>query len=293
MIEDSINYKEEFEKLSSRLNLLQNRFLAVAMDYKHYIKDEINDDEIYKLRDNVQYRLYSARFHFKLLLEHHNRVHQRAKELYLKDPFFILNSSMEKMYFQMQATKEAYSLFDSIIYHLCSIYDYLFRLINFVHGKTIAKNPKWNLFKNDKNLKFFEMCSKEIIPKLEEIDNTFVYPLIKHRSHLIHTANDVGTFNIKSSLGKDDFKIVFNVTELFISHFPTIIENENNKDISIKRACLWLIDQTIKTTTEILFELRDDMKRNKKQEHGMTVSIGKDFSIQPISNSYWGERNIT
>lgn len=41
------------EDLKQKFLRLHNRFLAVAMDYKFYIKSDIKDDEIYKLRNNV------------------------------------------------------------------------------------------------------------------------------------------------------------------------------------------------------------------------------------------------
>ena len=78
---DIDNPKEEFDKLTKRFKILEDRFLAIAMDYKHYIDSTITDNEIFRLRDNVLSRLYSARFHFQLLLEYHHRVENRLKNL--------------------------------------------------------------------------------------------------------------------------------------------------------------------------------------------------------------------
>ena len=292
MILDIENPKEELEKLNKRFEIINNRFLAIAMDYKHYIDSTINDNEVYKLRDNVIYRLQSSSFHFQLLLNHHHIVENRLKELYKQCPEKILKNSFELMAIQEQSTKEIYSLFDSLIYHLCSIYDYLFRLINFSHGKTIVKNPKWNLFKSEKNYKSYEFCSKEIIPKLDELDKIFVYPLIKHRSHLIHTENDIGDFKLTFNLGGDNFNAKYKATKLFIENFPLILNKTNEAEFTIKYASIWLIDQTIITTTDILFELREDMIRNKKISHGMFVLLGSDNTVEAMSSPFWGDRNI-
>src|SRR5690554_4000682 len=142
---DVKNPSEEFTNLTERFRLLQNRFLAIAMDYKHYIDSDISNDKIYSLRDSVLYRLYSARFHFQLLLEYHHRVEHKLEKIH-KDigSKLFFKQSYEVTMIQEQSIKEIYSLFDSMMYHLCSIYDYLFRLINFAHGTTILKNPKWN-----------------------------------------------------------------------------------------------------------------------------------------------------
>lgn len=290
-IKDIDNPQIEFENLTKRFKLLSDRFLAIAMDYKHYIDSSMADDEIYKLRDNIQYRFYSARFHFQLLLEHHSQIEHRLKNLFTKDSKVFFQGGFELMTIQDQSTKEIYSLFDSMIYHLCSIFDYLFRLINYTYGKTILKNPKWNIFQNDKNLKNYLYCSKEIIPRLQEFDSIFVYPLIKHRSHLIHTANDTGEFRLTFNLGGDNFNSKFQATELFIKNFPEINKNNENCEFTIKYASFWLIDKTLKITTEILFELRDDMVRNKKIPHGNFVILGQNNSIEPMSTLMWGNRN--
>jgi hypothetical protein len=292
-IRDIENPEEVFKQLTERFKLLQNRFLAIAMDYKHFISSEIKDYEIYNLRDNVLYRLYSARFHFQLLLEYHYRVEQRLKELFNRNPEELFQGGFELMAIKEQSTKEIYSLFDSMMYHLCSIYDYLFRLINYTHGKEILDKPKWNRFRDQKNQKEFIYCSKELIPVLEKIDKEFVYPLIGHRSHLIHTQNDTGDFTLTFNLGEDKINTSFFATKLFRQNFSEIQVGNENHELTIKYAGFWLIDKTIKTITEALFELREDMIRNKRIPHGMFVLLGPDNSIQPASSPWWGDRNIS
>lgn len=290
-IKDIDNPKSEFESLTKRFKLLSYRFLAIAMDYKHYIDSSVTDDEIYKLRDNVQYRFYSARFHLQLLLEHHSRVEHRLKELYLKDTKIFFQEGFELMSIQAQSTKEIYSLFDSMVYHLCSIFDYLFRLINYSYGQIIFDNPKWNIFRNEKNLRNYIYCSKEIIPKLQIHDKSFVYPLITHHSHIIHTSNDTGEFKLTINLGGENFNSKFQATDLFIKNFPEITKDNEDCTFTIKYASFWLIDKTLKITTDILFELREDMVRNKKIPHGLFVILHKNNTIQPMSTSMWGNRN--
>ena len=286
---DIENPFEEFEKLTERFKLLESRFLAIAMDYKYYMDSEITNNEIFQLRDSVLFRLYSARFHFQLLLEYHQRVEQRLSNLHKEiGPSKFFNQSIDLQRIQSQSVKEIYSLFDSMIYHLCSIYDYLFRLINFTTGNEILQKPKWNQFRNDKNKKDFPFCSKEMYESLEKLDKEFVYPLYSHRSHLIHTENETGEFILEYFPNGESFIAKFLATDMFKEYFSEI--SCNKKEITIKYSALWLIDMTIKTTTEILFELREDIIRNKKQNHGLFVSIGDNGKVESPSTNYWGER---
>jgi len=283
---DIQNPNKLLKDLDQKFLRLHNRFLAVAMDYKYYINPNISDHEIYKLRDNVIFRLESARFHFELLLNHHNFIESNIREIHTSQ-HSILNGGPELQIYQMQASKEIYSLFDSLVYHLCSNFDYLFRLINFIHGQTELGQPKWNLFKSDKNKKRNVYCSKELIYALDILDEKFVYPLIKHRSFLIHNEYAVGGLLIVLN----DLKTRFLVTDTLKDHFPELTKEFGEQEMSINFAAKWLIDKTFETITEVLFEVRDDIKRNRKNVQPIFFSLGKNNTMQSSSVHYWGERN--
>jgi hypothetical protein len=278
--------KESLNELKDKFLRLHNRFIAIAMDYKFYINPNISDQEIYKLRDNVIFRLESARFHFQLLLEHHYHVEQNIKKIH-NSQHPVFNGGPELQLYQMKATEEIYSLFDSLVYHLCSNFDYLFRLINFIHGKKDLAQPKWNLFKSDKNIKSNIYCSKELIEALDILDQKFVYPLIKHRSFLIHNEYAIGGYQIVLN----NLKTRFLITDRLKSHFPELKTEFGDEEMSINYAAKWLIDKTFETITEVLFEVRDDIIRNRKQVLPIFFSLGPNNTMQSTSVNYWGDRN--
>jgi hypothetical protein len=282
---DIENPNESVENLKDKFLRLHNRFIAVAMDYKYYIDSNISDNEIYKLRDNVTFRLESAKFHFELLLQHNYYIEHNVKEIH-KSQHPVLNGGIELQMYQIQATKEIYSLFDSLVYHLCSNFDYLFRLINFIHGNTELAQPKWNLFRTDKNIKSNVYCSKELIEALTILDDKFVYPLIKHRSFLIHNEYAIGGHQIILN----DLKTRFLVTETLKNHFPELTKEFGEKEMSIGFAAKWLIDKTFETITEVLFEVRDDIIRNRKEVLTLFFMRGPNNTMQSPSVGYWGDR---
>lgn len=282
---DIENPYESVRELKEKFIKLNNRFIAVAMDYKYYINSNISDNEIYKLRDNVIFRLQSAIFHYELLFQHNNYIEHNIKEIH-KSQHKVLNGGIDVQIYQIQATKEIYSLFDSLVYHLCSNFDYLFRLINFIHGKTTLAQPKWNLFKSDKNLKQNLYCSKELIEALDILDQNFVYPLIKHRSFLIHNEYAIGGLQ----LVLNNFKTRFLATETLKGHFPELNKEFGENDMSISFAGKWLIDKAFETITEVLFEVKDDIVRNKKEIQPTFFFLGPNNEIQPPSIPYWGNR---
>lgn len=282
---DIKNPNESLEEIKDKFIRLHNRFLAVAMDYRYYINPNISDQEIYRFRDNVIFRLQSARFHFQLLLQHHHSVEHSIKEIH-NNQYQILNGGLQLQIYKIQGTQEIYSLFDSLVYHLCSNFDYLFTLINFIHGKTSLNQPKWNLFRSDKNLKNCLYCSKELIEALMVLDEKFVYPLIKHRSYLIHNEYAIGEHQIVLN----DLKTRFLVTDALKNHFPELTTEFKEQEMSIGFAAKWLIDKTFETITEVLFEVRDDIERNRKQVLPLFFSLGPNNTMQSPSLNYWGDR---
>lgn len=60
--------------------------------------------------------------------------------------------------------------------------------------------------------------------------------------------------------------------------------------MSISFAAKWLIEKTFQTITEVLFEVRDDIVRNRKQVQPLFFSRGSDNKMQSTSIYYWGNR---
>lgn len=289
MINDIEPPKELFDSITERLKLLFNRFIAIAMDYKENINPDFKERTVFELRDNIMFRLKSSQFHFQLLLEQHIRIERRLMELHKNNPLIFLNNAPELTALQFQSTNEIYSLFDSLIYHVCSIYDYLFRLINYTTGSEILQDCKWNKFRTEKNSKNFIYCNKEMHSILENLDANFVYPLYKHRSHLIHTENDSGNFKFSFKMSGTDIKAKFEATKLFMNGFPDLKDNPKFENMTIKYASYWIIDNSIIVITKILLELKNDFIRNKKAVQPFLVRIGNNGKIESISTPYWGD----
>ncbi len=268
------------EDLKRKFLRLHDRFLGVAMDYKFYIKSDIKDDEIHKLRNNVLFRLQSARFHYKLLIDYHLAIEKNLKNLHQNN-----FNTIQLHSYEINSTEEIYSLFDSFVYHLCSNFDYLFRLVNFIHGKTDLKQPKWNLFRSDKNIKDNLYCSKELIEELTIIDDNFVYPLIKHRSFLIHNEFAVGNLILFN-----DLESTFLVSKSLKNHFPELTNEYANQEITLIFAANWLINKTFQAITQVLFAIKDDIIRNNNETQPLFFMIDSNNKMQSPSQHYWGRK---
>jgi hypothetical protein len=132
---DIKDIQTEFTKINNDFLLLNNRLIALAMDYKHYINDHISENNIYTLRDDIIYRLHSAQFHLELLFSHISNIEKAIEEQTInKTPNQTSIIGSIPFY-----TQQITSLFDSFIYHTVSVFDYISTLANYISGKKKKK----------------------------------------------------------------------------------------------------------------------------------------------------------
>lgn len=283
---DFENDISELLKIDQKFDLLDDRFQKLTMTYNHHlITNDVNFIEnlkIYEYKDNVLFRLKSVRFHFNLLMVCQGTFEDNLKNISMS------NNPLIQMNYERMGTEELYSLFDSMVYHLCSIFDYLFSLINFVHGKEKLDKPKWNNFRTDKNKKKNLYCSAEMIEALTKIDDNYVFPLIQYRSHLIHTKHQVGMLHFIHQ----DNKSKFLVTETFKNHFPEFTKEICNQTTTLAYAAKWLLDMSFKNITEVLFEIRDDIYRNKEMTNEIFLILKENSTLETVLQKMWGERGV-
>lgn len=272
-------------KLEEKIDLLKDRFQKLTMTYNHHLitnNENFRDNlKIYTYGDNVLFRLKSVRFHFNLLMICQETFENNMENISMSyNPLVYMN-------YERMGTEQLYSLFDSMVYHICSIFDYLFSLINFMHGKEKLDKPKWNNFRTDKNIKKNLYCSAEMIEALTKIDDNFVFPLIQYRSHLIHTKHEVGILHRIHN----DNKSKFLVTETFKNYFSEFSKEIGSQNTTLAYAAKWLLDMSFKNITEVLFEVRDDIYRNKEMTNKIFLTFKETSSLETVLQKIWGERN--
>ncbi|OCK53193.1 hypothetical protein BA768_01160 [Chryseobacterium sp. CBo1] len=80
------------------------------------------------------------------------------------------------------------------------------------------------------------------------------------------------------------------VTDALKTHFPDFTKENGNIPTTLAFAAKWLIDKSLKCITEVLFEMREDMIRNKKVTVPLFFTLGENNSIKEPSVFYWGDR---
>lgn len=287
----------EFEKLQKRFTVLTNRFMAVTLDYKHYVDNTFNNERIIELRDNVIYRLFSSRFHIQLLLQQQKEIKVKCIKM-LNDGKFDLIQGIGPVHpLHDHFKKEVSSIFDSLLYHIVSSFDFTSSLINYIYT---SKNDKQNNYKwttlvrkarSEDNILYPDTIKKAIILH----DNQFVNKLYDYRSQIIHEKGDLNEFvyNVLfdfSSNRKSSLRTGFVATPKFIKNFPELKKLTKKDVLSTSYVSFWLLNSAIDHITDLLFAIKYDLETIEKPPGGMFVMQDPTTNkISSVSIAYWQE----
>jgi hypothetical protein len=253
----------------------------VAMDYKEYIKNDISDNKIYELRDSVLYRFSSTHTHIEILLRQHLIIDQNLKQK--------VNGDIPVQSYFDKYQKEISSIFDSLVYHTTSIFDYISTLVNYISGTNPQKTLMWTQLSKsvrDVNNKFYE---KSFAKTIDNIDRQFVSKLYDHRSFLIHRKADLSNFNVTISYGKEkNIDAVFLAGKNLIRSFSELKSLNTTYNLTIKYVSFWVVNKTIENITDILFALKTEMEKSPNPPEQFMFHLDPKTNIKsPVSKMYW------
>lgn len=285
---DISNDKSEFAKIDSEFSLLNNRFIALAMDYKQYIDSSIIDNKIYTLRDNINYRLLSSKFHLELLLNHIMYI-----EKDVENHTIIRTHNQAPIIGKFQIyTQQITSLYDSFIYHIVSVFDYIGTLANYISGKKKDNTLMWTQLAKSVRDKKNIFSQKRFSTVIDQIDREFVGKLYDHRSLLIHRKADLGGFKLIHSLGyQETLTTTFFAGKSVIKSFKELKESNKQGDITLRYVAIWIVNEVIKNITDILFSLKDEIQSKDTGKELLMFYLHPETKEKlPISVNYWNEK---
>jgi len=240
------NSLKEYDSLNKQLTIGLRDLVFPRKDI--FKKNPIQNSK-YILRDSIIYRAGSVRFHLKLLLFIKGSIEKAFTEDLKK---------INDLPLMIQGTENMLQLFDDIVFHICSMFDYLGNLIGLLYCGQDKMKLKWNGILNsimDKNNK---LSKASIVPILEQTHKELVNPLFNYRTRLIHHKKDSARGLQKTYLGKEFTNIDFNVG------FPEMLkkalkikcleklQSKNQEEVNIIKVALILSVESIKNVLEII-----------------------------------------
>jgi hypothetical protein len=307
-IKDIENLDSEFKKLVERQSILNSRFTGLTLDYNYYLSISDNEDKLHLMRDNIFYRIYGSNYQVRLILSEFERIQndmlnlfEEAKNNTTNQQPFLQSSGMNSLVHT--TTLQISSLFDSIVYHLSSVFDYIGNIINYIWGdKSSNTQPlKWSSLARSARDPKHELFNLSVGKTIVKLDNDFVEPLYKHRSHLIHKEGDVSSIVFTFNNSEDNPMLLrFMSTEKFCKNFHELRKIHKDTDMTLRYVIFWIFNKAFDTIKELLFSLRLDIinkgslpfQRQISPKKLMFASISDDGKINSPSTGYWHLDNL-
>ena len=196
--------QEKLDEIQSLIKVVYGGFMAVAMDYGYHVNNVFGQSkdgkhEIYELRDNINYRIRSANLHFYLLITRKLEIENRFAKMLKDKPNVFDGYFMGNPHFEM-ASDEIMAIYDSIVFHLSSCFDYLAMLTQFVFGENPQTKLQWiTLVKHCHNNKS-EFAKRKFAENIKKVNSEFVSKFNDYRAELIHRKKSTSFLRIQFSL---------------------------------------------------------------------------------------------
>lgn len=280
---DIDNLNLEMDKIIDDFKIINNHMVAIGMDYKYYMDSSFTDDKIYEYRDNILYRLNATKLHVNILTNLLSSLDEELTSIYSQE-----NGGMKIHFHFDNRINDISALFDSVIFHIISAFDYVSNLIVYITLKE-DKNFKWNNLA--RSVRGDNKLSKANFTNLiNELDRTFVCQLYKHRSNLIHFRKNKNRASLKINFMQVKVETKIISASTFNRHFKELRELSKDFDLSISYVLIWLLKTTTNSIIDIQYGIKEYMEQNKMIDNPTIFMKGDKGEFLPPSLNYW-ERN--
>lgn len=270
---------------------------SICVMYDDHSSDKNSKENIFILKDNVHYRLFSLVHQYLIFLRELGYAERYLQELHRKDPKLFNAFPIGNPYFE-KVELELSSVFDSIVFQLSSVFDYLSHLICYVCKMDKTKTLYWTKLASSAYGQNNEFSNLEIRKTITDLDNKFVGRLYDYRSRLLHNKKDKHIFNTTVKLNDFKFDLQILSSDVSLKHFKAIREEYSEGQITLTFLSSWLIKKSFIEIEKILDALREEilktssfhmnLKTPKANNGFMIISVDpKTNFAKPVSDGLW------
>lgn len=282
------DYQKEFSKIAEGFEVVDQNMKALALDYKHYINPSFGESDIYEIRDSLSYRLRANKLHIEIIFNFLHSLDNELTKIYF-DSIKKGESDISAQAFLMRREYELSSLFDSIIFHTISAFDYLGNLIGFI---LLNKNKlKWTSLAKSSRDKNNLIGKNNIGNLIDRKDREFVGRLYDHRSYLIHIRNEYKSKGFTVNFSNQTVESRISSSKTFINNFSSLRKISKTQELSFSYVLIWLLNESIDSIIDIQYGLKEFMENNRKVKIPLMFRKGPNNEMLPLSTSYWKKRN--
>lgn len=274
---------------------------AIGLMYHDHSDDQKSYDNVFRLKDNIEYRLFSASHQYLVLLRELSFAERYLQKLHKENPQYINPNSFPfgNPYFE-KVELELSSIFDSIVFHLSSVFDYLSHALCYLYFENKEQTLYWT--KLAKKVRGDFKDKYEFCKVLDEVDRNFAGKLYDYRSRLLHNKRDKHVFASSMKLHDLSFRLKISSSETALKYFNLVLSEKKSEKQKITLTYLssWLIKKTFVEIERILDSVKIDLEGNShfaqnlakpKGDKGfMIVSMNPETKFaEPMSKGIWNQ----
>lgn len=274
---DIENFDNELENIARLSGSIQSNFQAIVFDFTNKISNNLGDNLITNTRTDLLFRINAIFYFIKLMKREELILLSYISENAELDETNRIQLSFDHIQIQK-------SIFDTVLYHLSSLYDYFANMSGYLYN---GKGVKWNgLFQsaNDPQNDKIGESQKQLITKSHK---NFVDSLFSHRSYLIHQSTSHPGFKYTHNLSTGVRTVIIITPSKFIKEFKLLKEAVGDKEITLIGSMFWVVKFGFENINELLFGMKEELQRLRKIEKGNEVITDNRFPNEDISTPYW------
>jgi hypothetical protein len=293
---DITDRNADYDDIYNKTFRTEKGLRAISLMYDDHSDDKNSYNNILKLKDNIHYRLFSATHQYLIFLRELITAESQLDEIYkekIQFHFFPAGNP----YFE-KSEQELSSIFDSIVFQISSIFDYLSHVICYIVNKNKEDTVYWTKLARMSRAQNSEICKTGIGKVIDDVDRRFVGRLYDYRSRLLHHQRDKHTFVEKDIITNSIIKIKIIPSEVAQKHFKLIEEDVKGQKFTLTYLSSWVLKRTLIEIELILDAIATELKKNShfrknlnspKRDVGyMFVSLNPNGNFaEPVSEGLW------
>jgi hypothetical protein len=292
--------QKNYEASAALLERLELGLRAVSIMYDEYSADLKSKENIFKLKENIDYRLSSALHMYRLLLQEHITSENYLAQQTMDNPLIFQRYIWGNPHFE-RIERDISTIFDGIIFNLVSAFDYLSHIICYICQTNKQQTFYWTRLAKAARGKNNDISKSLVKDKIDQVDRRFVIGLYDYRSRLIHEKRDQAKFTAQHDIVNNRHRIRVLISDSAKGFFKEIYEGQNKEDeFTLIYLSFWLIKQTSENFELLLDGLVDEIKSKSNYFHNLRGHKGQNSlillnydeatkSAQAVSEVFWDQ----
>ncbi len=300
-VKDIENRQNDYQQIMNAILRTELGIRSISIMYDEHSSDKKSKENIFLLKENIQYRLFSASHQYLIFLRELAYSEKYLEGLHTENPNFLNSFLLGNPHFD-KVELELSSVFDSIIFQLSSVFDYLSHLLCYICKKDKSNTLYWTKLASSVRDKNNELYKLPIAKTIYQIDNDFVGRLYDYRSRLLHNKRDRHQFTSLVTLKSSDlgYNVKILSSHIAMKHFKTIRILIPYDKITLTYLSSWLLKESLSHIEKILDGLREEILRTStfydnvrkpKENTGFMLLMHDPITntVKPVSDTLWEE----